>query len=132
MSITCLWSTARRHKPGQRSRNPRVSGGNSTVGVLDAPTVLSPRKETRMIVTEEEAKTKRCQESFSDGWTTPDGRMATLGGAAHGTALVASPYFCIGSACMAWRWWLSDGVNGIDRSRGDDMSKGLCGKANAR
>lgn len=57
-----------------------------------------------MIVTEEEAKTKRCQESFGDGWTTPDGRIATLGAASQCVSVVASPSFCIGSACMAWRW----------------------------
>lgn len=49
-----------------------------------------------MIVTEVEASTKRCQESFGPGpdtWeTTPPNRL------------------CIGSACMAWRarWRLLD------------------------
>src|SRR5882672_2807106 len=57
-----------------------------------------------VIVTEEDAKAKRCHESFGDGWTTPDGRMATVGAASQGTALVASPYYCISSGCMAWRW----------------------------
>ena len=54
------------------------------------------------MLTEDEAKTKRCQESFGDGWTTPDGRLAMS--APAGVAVVASPSFCIASACMAWRW----------------------------
>ena len=76
-----------------------------------------------MIVTEEEAKTKRCQESYGDGWTTPDGRMATLAGSPNGQALVASPYFCIGSACMAWRWQ--------DQASPPELRgpSGYCGKA---
>jgi hypothetical protein len=57
-----------------------------------------------MIVTEEEAKTKRCQESFGDRYTTKDGAMivAPLTGGVQ--PVVTSPSFCIGSACMAWRW----------------------------
>lgn len=57
-----------------------------------------------MILTEEEAKTKRCQESFGPAYTTPDGRsmMAVIYGA--GYAVQASPSHCIGSGCMAWRW----------------------------
>jgi len=39
-----------------------------------------------MLLTEEEAKTKRCQESFGPG------------------AGSQYPYHCIGSGCMAWRW----------------------------
>lgn len=40
-----------------------------------------------MIVTEEEAKTKHCQETFNRGGIYDD-RDRT----------------CLGSACMAWRW----------------------------
>lgn len=46
-----------------------------------------------MILTEEEAKTKRCQEGF--GQTLP--RVIAAGGEQPVT-------HCIGSACMAWRW----------------------------
>jgi hypothetical protein len=62
-----------------------------------------------MIVTEEEAKTKRCQETFGPGtseWITfPADRN------------------CIGSACMAWRWH-NDGLSDYPPD-----TKGFCGKA---
>lgn len=57
-----------------------------------------------MFLTEEEAKTKRCQESFGDGNVTPTGHMVAVhacGGA--GYAIGTSPSMCIGSDCMAWR-----------------------------
>lgn len=61
-----------------------------------------------MILTEKEAKTKRCQETFGPGtdeWTTfPAHRR------------------CIGTACMAWRWaWSND----LEQS----CTHGFCGKA---
>ncbi|MET4187579.1 hypothetical protein ABIB86_000472 [Bradyrhizobium sp. JR1.7] len=66
-----------------------------------------------MIVTEEEAKTKRCQESFAaaTGLSADGHAYATSwhslppyasGGAGH--AVYTAPQMCIGSACMAWRW----------------------------
>lgn len=55
-----------------------------------------------MLLTEEEAKTKRCQESFGDGWTVPDGRMVSP--QEFMRAVIASPSHCIGSGCMAWHW----------------------------
>ena len=83
-----------------------------------------------MIVSEEEAKTKRCQESFGPYYVTPEGGQSHMpmmhavsidhgayGAVLNGPSLptVAAPAFCIGSACMAWRQW-------TDRS-------GYCGKA---
>jgi hypothetical protein len=71
-----------------------------------------------MILTEEEAKTKRCQESF--GFPTQP----------------AFPSHCIGSACMAWRWkWFVTGGQPDGSvthhhtlaSNGDKL--GYCGKA---
>ena len=72
-----------------------------------------------MIVTEEEAKTKRCQEGYAaayglseDGKQAPpiathvaSGAIGSMGSAyavysqPHGGA----PMHCLGSACMAWR-----------------------------
>lgn len=72
-----------------------------------------------MIVTEEEAKTKRCQESFGQYYITPTGEGSHQPivhgvGYQHGAGYavssmpalptVASPSHCIGSACMAWRF----------------------------
>ena len=71
-----------------------------------------------MIVTEEEAKTKRCQESYpACREVSPEGHhiSASTGG---GYATQTAPSFCIGSACMAWRW--------MDQ---DHQDKGYCGKA---
>jgi hypothetical protein len=81
-----------------------------------------------MIVTEEEAKSKRCQESFGDTVVSPMG-YSTVGlspfqhsvsysGGAAGSVVQSSPSMCIGSACMAWRW--ADSAIGIT---------GYCGKA---
>lgn len=50
-----------------------------------------------MITTEEEAKTKTCPQTFA---VPADRDPATGIGIAQG-----GPWNCIGSACMAWRWW---------------------------
>ena len=56
-----------------------------------------------MIVTEEVAKTKRCQESYAATSVSPTGHMVTI--SATSTGLIATaPSMCIGSACMAWRF----------------------------
>ena len=90
-----------------------------------------------MILTEEEAKTRRCQEGFSHPLyhsqaplTTNDMAMAPmhLMGSPYGAAYaaMASPSHCIGSACMAWRWRQIIGDDGFTPA---DTDKGYCGKA---
>jgi hypothetical protein len=76
--------------------------------------------ERLMIVTEEEARTKRCQEGYaaSDGVTDGDSvyrqtiqtMPAPLTSFSAGSAVAATvvtlataPMHCIGPACMAWR-----------------------------
>lgn len=77
-----------------------------------------------MILTEREAKTKRCQESFGDGFVTEQQSQiwAPTGRSAH-----SSPLHCIGSACMAWRW----GEVERDDVTGKVLENvaGYCGKA---
>jgi hypothetical protein len=51
-----------------------------------------------MIVTEEEAKTKRCQESFGASFV----RMRNVD--TSQVDYILPPINCLGSACMAWRW----------------------------
>ena len=55
-----------------------------------------------MIVTEEEAKTKRCQETFNR-----TGSVREIN--------------CLASGCMAWRWADGEGM--------DEFRRGYCGKA---
>lgn len=92
-----------------------------------------------MMTTEEEAKTKRCQESFGDTVVSPQGHSFAaaqpgvnfMSGA--GFAVASSPSMCIGSACMAWRWsqltWWSDPVTGQDIKNDPNRPFGYCGKA---
>ena len=75
-----------------------------------------------MTFTEDEAKTKRCQESFGDGNVTAQGHMVSVQagyGAAY--AMGTSPSMCIASRCMAWEW-------AKDRTI-DRHFTGFCGKA---
>jgi hypothetical protein len=85
-----------------------------------------------MIVTEEEAKTKRCQESYAppvvaspSGSSTSDlaYHSYAIGSLGAGYATVGAPAFCIGSACMAWRWFDNIDDQAIEQPRG------YCGKA---
>ena len=80
-----------------------------------------------MSVTEEEAKTKRCQEGF--GPPLSDLPMTFPMGGGGGWPAHTSPVHCIGSACMAWRWLLFGHVSDTPRTLGDDRSRGYCGKA---
>jgi hypothetical protein len=91
-----------------------------------------------VILTEEEAKTRRCQEGFpaaesinSGGYpiqvtvaADPTHYSSNIGVVTQGGA----PLYCIGSACMAWRWMLAH-PHDTDRTQGDDRSRGYCGKA---
>jgi len=75
-----------------------------------------------MIVTVEEAKTKRCQESFGDTNVSPSGHSYAAN-ISYGISAVVqtSPSYCIGPACMAWKWY---GEHTIDGNL-----LGSCGKA---
>lgn len=85
-----------------------------------------------MRLTEAEAKTKRCQESFGPYHVTPDGRgyhyataISVSGGSygvvVNGPSTMASPACCIGSACMAWCF--------IGETNQFAAPLGYCGKA---
>lgn len=81
-----------------------------------------------MIVTEEEAKTKRCQESYAAcSQVTPEGHTFAMAFSGGAYATATAPSMCIGSRCMAWRWrdsWVEDGRNAAQPN-----TKGYCGKA---
>jgi len=72
-----------------------------------------------MIITEREAFTKRCQEGF--GPPLSDVPMMMAGAA--GITVMTSPSHCIGSACMAWRWFDNLSDHAVKTPRG------YCGKA---
>jgi len=80
-----------------------------------------------MNLTEEEAKTKRCQESFGDRNVTTGGYVisshsSTIYSEVSSMAIATSPMMCIASGCMAWRW--------VDRAgSGATVRYGYCGKA---
>lgn len=86
-----------------------------------------------MIVTEEEAKIMRCQESFGP----PSAELQMY--YPVGAAAQMSPSHCIGSACMAWRWrrenlYVVDPLDATHftehRDAGDlSTTHGYCGKA---
>lgn len=93
-----------------------------------------------MLTTEAEAKTKRCQESFGDsnigtGFTQqqalPPGAFAFTPMAT--VPVTTSPYHCIGSACMAWRWGRLINVYDPTMIEGEFTVRqelgGYCGKA---
>jgi hypothetical protein len=73
-----------------------------------------------MILTEQEAQTKRCQESFGPP-LSQDGMSAAASPISVYQAVQTSPMNCIGSACMAWRFSADE--------TGDGVSRGYCGKA---
>lgn len=92
-------------------------------------------------ITEREAATKRCQESYaacngvSAGATCNPVPITSLNTESVAyTANYTGPLMCIGSACMAWRWHyhvarhLEKGIH--DNSEGGPAT-GYCGKAGA-
>jgi hypothetical protein len=106
-----------------------------------------------MIVTVEEAATKRCQEGYaaSKGVTMrpADPPITTYApqaipsinamGAGYSTMSAVpeqgptAPFYCIGPACMAWKWAMQFDANG-DNEWGqwrtkDGQQLGYCGKA---
>ncbi len=82
-----------------------------------------------MIVTEEEAKTKRCQEGFGPPLHQPKHPDSVIGKiVGPGEVIVTAPIHCIGSACMAWRWATEGNlIEGWAAS----ATLGYCGKAGA-
>lgn len=78
-----------------------------------------------MIVTEQEASTKRCQESFGDNNVTSTGHIVAVNmyGGGGTTAIGTSPSMCLGAACMAWCWFDNLDDEAIKQPRG------YCGKA---
>ncbi len=107
-----------------------------------------------MMLTEEEAKTRRCQEGFA---ASPGAArepvteyaavnhaiapaMHSIGGMGTSVAVATTaepktaPIFCLASHCMAWRWagWCDD--TGIWETEADHTPRehvGYCGKAGA-
>lgn len=78
-------------------------------------------------MTEEEAKTKWCPQSFApafDGEPNPNfpGHMRHV---RHGGLQT----LCCGSACMAWRWEAKVDVWLIVKVRVNSRSEGFCGLA---
>lgn len=56
-----------------------------------------------MLLTEEEARTRRCQEGFGPPLSANGTPMMTAATAVY-TAIQTAPQNCIASGCMAWRW----------------------------
>jgi hypothetical protein len=92
-------------------------------------------QEHGMTLTEDEAKTKRCQESYpaADGVNpggfaevSPSPISPSWGASA---ARICAPMFCIGSGCMAWRWATPQVVHKYNQPTGEIIVKGYCGKA---
>jgi hypothetical protein len=76
-----------------------------------------------MILTEEEAKTKRCQESYGPPLLSTDGAVVGIYMGSLSAPVQSTPAYCIGSGCMAWRWGLD--TVGLHKS----TTHGYCGKA---
>lgn len=81
-----------------------------------------------MLLTEQEAASKRCQESYGppllyDPSVHPHGLTSAIGAVVVGA--IHSPSHCIGSSCMAWRWR----DDPCRLSKDDPPPRGFCGKA---
>lgn len=71
------------------------------------------------ILTEEEAKERRCPYSFAPPWSQNGDTLMSMSGSASGLgssfAALTSPTNCIASKCMAWRLAHKDGPDGSER-----------------
>lgn len=85
-----------------------------------------------MILTEDEAKTKACPEIIKAVYThtIAYGAMGQAFSAPAGPPLPVMEH-CLGSACMAWRWYRPDDLTPADGSHTQSYSvpRGYCGKA---
>ena len=84
-------------------------------------------------LTEEEAKTKRCQEGFGAPLNHVPALYPTGERSAEtDLAVHVAPVHCIGSACMAWRWNGDSPEffgSGPEDNLNSDARRGYCGKA---
>ncbi len=69
------------------------------------------------ILTEMEAKERRCPYSFGPPWSQDGGTVsaATAYGVAGPHSIALSPTNCIASQCMAWRLAHKDAADGTER-----------------
>lgn len=66
------------------------------------------------ILTESEAKERRCPYSFAPPWSDNANTVSTVSTSGM-LASHTSPTFCIASRCMAWRLAHKDGPDGSER-----------------
>ncbi len=67
------------------------------------------------ILTEMEAKERRCPYSFGPPWSSNGATVETSMGYDRVEAVITSPTNCIASQCMAWRLAHKDAADGTER-----------------